>query len=99
MRTTPEENAALGAKMAGVLREASGPVVVMIPSRGISALDVPGKPFHDPEADAALFNALADGLAGHPFVRVEVRDEHINDRAFADAAARNLLDLLATRHP
>jgi uncharacterized protein (UPF0261 family) len=98
MRTTAEENAALGAKMAGVLRGSSGPVVLMIPRRGVSALDAPGKPFHDPEADAALFNTLADGLAGHPLVRVEVRDEHINDRAFADAAARNLLGLLVTLH-
>jgi uncharacterized protein (UPF0261 family) len=95
MRTTPEENAAIGARMAAVLGRATGPVVLLIPRRGVSALDTPGQPFHDPQADAALFNALTGGLAGHPSVRVEVRDEHINDRSFADAAARTLLDLLA----
>jgi uncharacterized protein (UPF0261 family) len=67
----------------------------MIPRRGVSALDAPGQPFYDPEADAALFDALLGALAGHPSVCVEVRDEHINDRSFADAAARTLLDLLA----
>jgi uncharacterized protein (UPF0261 family) len=95
MRTTPDENAEIGERMAGVLRRASGPVVVLIPSRGVSALDAPGKPFHDPRADDALFRALADGLSGHPGVRVEFRDEHINDRSFAEAAARTLLGLLA----
>jgi uncharacterized protein (UPF0261 family) len=94
MRTTPTENAALGARMAGVLRGATSPAVVLIPRLGVSALDAPGRPFHDPEADAALFQALAGSLSGHPYVRVEIRDEHINDPPFADAAARTLLELL-----
>jgi uncharacterized protein (UPF0261 family) len=96
MRTTPEENAALGARIASVLRPAKSPAVVMIPGRGVSALDAPGQPFFDPEADAALFHALASGLAGHPTVRLDFRDEHINDPTFADAAARALLDLMAS---
>ena len=99
MRTTPEENAAIGARMADVLGRATAPVVVLVPRRGISALDAPGQPFHDPKADEALFQALAGGLAGHPYVRVEFRDEHINDPAFADAAARALLGLLAATQP
>ena len=86
MRTTPEENALLGARMAATLRQAATPMVVMIPLRGVSALDARGQPFYDPEADAALFQALADGLQGHPLVRLDVRDEHINDPAFAEAA-------------
>src|SRR4051812_8947583 len=94
MRTTPAENAARGARMAAVLSRAAGPTVVLIPRGGVSALDVPGGPFHDPEADAALFGALAAGLAAHPRVRLVERPEPINDPAFADAAARMLLDLL-----
>ena len=46
----------------------------------------------------SLFEALSVGLKGHPRVRVELRDEHINDPAFAAAAARNLLGLLG-RNP
>jgi uncharacterized protein (UPF0261 family) len=53
-----------------------------------------GQPFHDPEADRALVDAVSAGLAGHPFARVEMRDEHINDPAFAEAAAGRLLELL-----
>jgi uncharacterized protein (UPF0261 family) len=94
MRTTPAENAALGAMLAGALSRSRVPAVVQVPLRGVSALDAPGRPFHDPAADRALFESLADGLRGHPLVRVEGRDEHINDLAFADAAARNLLELM-----
>ena len=35
-----------------------GPVRFLLPEGGVSALDAPGQPFHDPEADAALFAAL-----------------------------------------
>jgi uncharacterized protein (UPF0261 family) len=94
MRTTEAENATIGAHMAEILGRARGPVVVMIPGGGISALDAPGQPFHDPAADAALFRSLLDGLDGHPNVRLVVRDEHINDPRFADAAAGALVDLL-----
>ena len=93
MRTLPAENAALGVWMARVLGLATVPIVVLLPLRGVSALDAPGGPFEDAEADRALFEALTLGLAGHPFVRVEARDEHINDPSFAAAAARSLLAL------
>ncbi|MDR3634804.1 MAG: Tm-1-like ATP-binding domain-containing protein [Isosphaeraceae bacterium] len=94
MRTTAEENAAIGKRMASILRGAVAPVVVMVPERGVSALDAPGHPFYDPVADGALFDALAGGLADSGQVRIERRDEHINDPAFADAAARTLAGLL-----
>jgi uncharacterized protein (UPF0261 family) len=96
MRTTPAENAALGRRMAEVLGRAFAPLVVLIPRRGVSALDAPGQPFEDPAADRALFDALAEGLAGHRWVKLVVRDEHINDPAFADAAVSHLQELL---HP
>jgi uncharacterized protein (UPF0261 family) len=94
MRTTVAENALLGEKIVEVLGRARGPVVVLIPARGVSALDAPGQPFHDPEADSALFETLKGGLAPCPHVRVEVRDEHINDPSFATAAADALLELI-----
>ena len=99
MRTTREENAALGARMAEILGRARGPTVVMIPRGGVSALDAPGRPFHDPEADEALFHNLIAGVAGNPLVRVVVRDEHINDPAFAEAAARAMTEVVSEPHP
>jgi uncharacterized protein (UPF0261 family) len=97
MRTTPEENEALGRRMAEILGRARGPVVVLIPRRGLSALDAPGQPFHDPEADDALFAALSAGLSANPQVRLESRDEHINDPSFARAAARAMMGFLPLR--
>lgn len=99
MRTTAEECARLGERIATALREATGPTAVLVPRGGLSALDAPGQPFHDPGADLALFEALAEGLASapNPHVQLIFRDEHVNDPAFARAAAEALLGLLTTR--
>ena len=94
MRTSPTENAAIGARMAETLGRSNGPVTVLLPLRGVSALDAPGLPFHDPSADGALFAAIREGLAGHPRARVVELDLHINDPAFAEAASVSLLELL-----
>ncbi len=93
MRTTREENAALGAIVAGKLNKARGPTFFMVPRRGVSSIDVDGKPFHDPAADAALFQAVKANLAGH--VRVVEMDTDINDERFAVEAARLLIEALA----
>ncbi len=95
MRTTPQENASIGRRMAEVLARSHAPARVLLPGGGVSALDVPGGPFFDPAADAALFEAIDAGLRGHPFVKVIVRDEPINHPAFADAATDLLLELMA----
>ncbi|HEX4609610.1 MAG TPA: Tm-1-like ATP-binding domain-containing protein [Urbifossiella sp.] len=95
MRTTPEENAALGAELARKAAAARGPTVVALPLRGVSAIDADGKPFWWPEADATLFAAVRAGRgAGAELLE---RDEHINDPAFAAACARSLLAMLAGR--
>ena len=62
MRTTPAECSELGRLIAGKLGRALGPVAVYLPLRGVSLLDVPGGPFHDPAADHSLFAALRAGL-------------------------------------
>jgi uncharacterized protein (UPF0261 family) len=93
MRTTSEECRRLGEIIAAKLSGASGPSTLFLPLRGISALDSPGKPFHDPDADAALFDALRRNV-GRAVMLVEL-DLHINDPAFADAMAEQLLTNLA----
>jgi uncharacterized protein (UPF0261 family) len=95
MRTTPEECAALGRILAEKVNASTGPVRVLVPTRAISLLSAPGQPFHDPEADTALFGALRRHL--DPAIpRVEI-DAAINDDIFAAACARHLLDCLS--HP
>jgi uncharacterized protein (UPF0261 family) len=91
MRTTPEECAAIGAEMAAKLSGARGPVSVLLPSRGVSAIDRDGQPFDDPVARRALHDAIRQGL---PESSVSELDLHINDPAFADAAASRLIELM-----
>lgn len=92
MRTTPEENAMLGRLIARKVNAARGPVSVFIPTGGISMIDAPGEPFHDPVADAALFDALRSGL--RPDVeRVEMA-VNINHPSFGRAMADRLYELI-----
>ena len=88
MRTTPEECAELGRRIARKLSAATGPVALFVPLGGVSMIDAEGQPFHDPGADAALFGALREGL-GENVELVEL-DNNVNDEAFADAMAEKL---------
>ena len=58
MRTTAEECRAIGEWIGEKLNACEGPVRFLIPEKGVSALDIEGGAFWDPEADAALFSAL-----------------------------------------
>lgn len=96
MRTTPEENAELGRMIARKASAAKGPVTIVLPLRGVSAIDAPGQPFHDPEADEALFNAIRQGVHGNAKV-VEV-DVHINDPVFAERLVAEFTQMIEGRH-
>jgi uncharacterized protein (UPF0261 family) len=89
MRTTPEECAELGRRIALKLSQASGPVSLFVPLNGVSMIDTEGQPFHDPEADAALFDALRKGLDGSQVELVEL-ENNVNDEEFAMAMAEKL---------
>jgi uncharacterized protein (UPF0261 family) len=86
MRTTPDENRAIGAWIAERINRMSGPVRFLLPLRGVSALDTDGKPFHDPVADEALFNAIRKHWSPAPNRELIEVDAHINDAAFAETA-------------
>lgn len=83
MRTTVEENRAIGRWLARKLNALTGPWLFLLPLGGVSALDAPGQPFHDPEADTALFDAITAGVRAAD--RVRPVPHHINDPEFADA--------------
>lgn len=89
MRTTPEEMAELGRRIATKLAAATGPTELFIPLRGVSAIDVEGAPFRDAEADATLFAELHAGLVGSGVIVHEL-DQAINDPGFGAAMARAL---------
>ena len=85
MRTTAEENARFGRWIGEHLNRMNGPVRFLIPEGGVSLIDAPGKPFHDPEADAALFAALEATVARTGNRQLIRLPHNINDAPFADA--------------
>jgi uncharacterized protein (UPF0261 family) len=91
MRTTPEENDLLGKEIAQKASAARGPTAILVPLRGVSAIDREGQPFWWPEADAALFQSLRLWMG--PQVKLVELDLHINDPAFAEAAVTTLLEM------
>ncbi len=93
MRTTPDECREIARIVARKLNAAVGPTVLFVPLRGISAIATEGQPFHDPEADEALFSTLREEL---DTAKVEVHelDLDVNDPAFALAMANRLDELL-----
>ena len=96
MRTTKENNWQIGKFIASQLKEhAKYPsmIRVLLPEGGISMIDKPDQPFHDPEADAELFKSIGKELADSE-IKVEKHPEHINDEAFALQVCAVLLDLM-----
>lgn len=93
MRTTKEENIRLGEVIAEKLNAAKSPTALMLPLRGVSAIDGEGQPFNDPEADKALFDTLRANIGSN--VELIELDSNVNDDAFALAAAKKLLELMS----
>ena len=85
MRTTVDECRAIGAFLADKLNAMTGPVRFLIPEGGVSAIDRPGQPFHDPEADRALFSALEERFRPSAESKLVRLPNHINDDAFIEA--------------
>jgi uncharacterized protein (UPF0261 family) len=92
MRTSIEENRLIGAMLAAAANAATAPVAVLVPSGGVSMLDVEGGEFWDPAADAACFDAIRAGL--RPGIRCIEVDANINDEAFSGRVAETLLGML-----
>ena len=92
MRTTEEENVGLGQILAEKLNMAKGKTALLLPLKGVSAIDTEGQPFYGPKEDRALFRTLRETIGSQ--VELVELDLHINDEAFALAAAQKLTDLL-----
>ncbi|TIP85185.1 MAG: UPF0261 family protein [Mesorhizobium sp.] len=93
MRTTPDESRKIGEWIGARLSLCEGPVRFLIPEKGVSALDIEGGAFFDPEADAALFEAIERTIMPDNTRRVTRLPLHINDPEFAKAAVAAFLDI------
>lgn len=92
MRTTPRENRKFAAWIAEKINRFDAAVTLLIPEGGVSALDAPGQPFWDPEADWALFDGLESQVTPAPHRRIVRLPHHINDPAFAQALVDAFLE-------
>ena len=95
MRTTPAEAAEIGKVIAEKLNASIGPVTVMLPLKAISVISAIGQAFHDAAADEALFSAIKSTLRKD--IPVKELALEINDEAFAEAAAKELLGLMGRK--
>ena len=85
MRTTPEECDRMGRWIGARLNEMEGQVRFFLPEGGVSALDAPGQPFHDPTARSTLYTALEQTVrqtASRQIIRIP---HHINAPEFSAA--------------
>jgi uncharacterized protein (UPF0261 family)/ABC-type branched-subunit amino acid transport system ATPase component len=94
MRTTVDENVAIGRFLVDKLNRMEGPVRFVLPEGGVSALDAPGRPFWDPAADKALFDVIAAGFRTGADRRLIRSPLNINDPAFADLLVDQFLELI-----
>ena len=97
MRTTPEENARLGRWIGERLNLMDGPVRFFLPEGGVSALDAPGRPFSDPNADEELFRALEATVRQTGSRRLIRMPEHITDPRFSAAIVAEFRRLFGGR--
>ena len=110
MRTSPEESASLGRLFAKKINQARGQTVVLIPVQGFSAYDSPKGPLSInleggpanrswfwPESDQSFCKALKENL-NSPRARYKELAAHINEPAFAEAAAQELEAMIGQQH-
>lgn len=93
MRTTVPENARIANKLVEKLNMAVEKTALFLPLKGVSAIDQEGQPFHGPEEDEMLFKTLKKGV-NQDVVEVVEMDYNINDREFAEAATRKLIEYM-----
>ena len=93
MRTTVEENEKLGKIIASKLILAKSETILVIPNGGFSAIDVQTGPFYCPEADKALIDSIKKHLTNENVKLIE-KEHAINDKAFAEFSAQQLINLM-----
>jgi uncharacterized protein (UPF0261 family) len=95
MRTTVEENRAIGEFIAEKLNACDGQVRFLLPEGGVSLIDAPGQPFYDPDADEACFAAIEANVVQTERRTVTRVPANINDEAFVVAVLAAFDDVMS----
>jgi uncharacterized protein (UPF0261 family) len=91
MRTTVEENAELGRRLAVKLNNSHTPTVVVFPQGGVSLLDAPGQAFEGVREREALYNGIVGSL--NSTVPLVTTPKELNDPEVAQLIAEKFLQL------
>ena len=93
MRTTVEENEEIARRLVEKWNQAETEMELLLPLKGVSMIDAEGQPFEGLEERAALYAGLKNGIT-NPKVKITEMDNNINDAAFAETAAKKLIELM-----
>ena len=93
MRTSTTESRDIASFIATKLNRASGSLEVLLPVRGVSAIDGTGLPFDDACAREALFDELESAFVCSDNKQLRKVDAHINEKAFANECVETFMRL------
>src|SRR5512139_1620709 len=92
VRATKEEMIALGHLFVERLNLATGPVIIAVPTQGLSIPNVPGGVFWNPESDAAFLETLHAGIRAD--IPVLTFERHVNDPEFGRQIADVFIEMM-----
>ena len=88
VRINAGEATKIGEWIGNKLNQMRGQVRFLLPEGGLSLVDIPKGAFHDPQADAALFEAIENTVKQNEQRRIERLPYDINNPLFADALVK-----------
>lgn len=97
VRASHDEMVALGHLFAERLNIAKGPVVIAVPTQGLSIPNVPDGPFWNPQADAAFLETLQGDIQEK--IPVMTFERHVNDPLFGREVADLFINLMKKEGP
>ena len=81
VRTSPAEMVQLADRLIEICNLSKGPIAIVVPTGGLSAIGSKGGPLHDPEGDVAFYKRLLTQVP--PTVGIDHVPYDINDPEFA----------------
>lgn len=93
VRTSAPEMKRLAGVLADKLRAAAGPVALLLPTKGFSVFDSPGKPFFDLAIDRVFIEAVKK--MAPKGIRVKEVPAHVNDPLFAEEVLQAFREITA----
>lgn len=93
IRPSVGEMKEIGSRLGRKVNKATGPVIVVLPLRGMSIGGLEGGSTYDPEGDQAFFETLKKSL--NPDIPVIEEEMHINEEPFADRVFEAFQEVMA----